>query len=166
MQIKVKLQTYQQKPLIIAPDFCPYAVVEIDTEQEKEIKIVSPQLCILCKKCEFISDVVSEGASSEELTRITKFFIEFNTKIANSISGQQFFLSKENRIPLVILISPILLDQCLQYACNNNSERIEELKNYIISHEIPICFILGCPVYLSRKLTKTPIMVVGEIIWK
>jgi hypothetical protein len=166
MQVNVKLQTYQQKPLIIAPDFCPYAITEIDVEQEKEIKIISPQICNLCKKCNFVSETISEGITIEESSKIAKYFTEFNTKIASSISGQQLYLSKENRIPLVILISSILLDQCLQYTCNNNNERIEELKNYIILHETPICFIIGCPVYLSRKLTKTSIMVVGEVIWK
>lgn len=167
MSIKVKLQRFQDSDLIIAPDFCPYRFFKKHKEGSQEgAYVVPPSFCPLCKRCEFVTEFAEDGIFKEEEQKIVKYFKEFNTKIANSISGQFLYLSKEKRLPLIILISVSILEQCLQYVCGDNKKRIEELKNFIFSNEIPICHIFHCPVILSPKLTKTPVMVVGEIEWK
>lgn len=160
MSIKVKLRNFPNSELIMAPDFCPYKF------SKEGFSVVAPSLCPLCKRCEFVTDFAEDGITKEESQKITLYLKSFNSKIANSINGQFSYLSKEGRLPLMILISANVLEQCLQYACGVDKKRIEELKNFIFSNELPICHILHCPVVLSPKLTRTPIMVVGEIEWK
>ena len=166
MKSKVKLETIGNGGAKIkAPDFCPYKE-EAGFVDGKYYYKIHPSICALCKKCEFLTEDISDGISDVDRSKIVKYLVEFNSKIANSISAQNLYLTKENRIPLMIIINFDTLSQCLQYVYNNDSKKIEETKNYILLHNYPICYILGCPVMFSNKLTKSPIQVVGEIQWK
>jgi len=170
MSIKVKLEILESgSPLIKAPEFCPYKET-VGVVEGVSIYGVPSSLCLLCRKCDFVMEDITmgitNGITQGERDKCNAYFTHFNTKIANSISGQRLYLTKEDRLPLIILINIGLLDQCLQYACENNKKRIEEIKNYIISNETPICHVIGCPVVLSNKLTKSQIQVVGEVQWK
>ncbi len=166
MSVKVKLEVLGNGGSYIkAPDFCPYKEA-IGFSDGQTIYQVPAALCPLCRRCDFTIEDTSLGITQNERDKCHAYFTHFNTKIANSISGQQLYLTKENRLPLIILVNINLLDQCLQYVCNNNKQRIEEIKNHLIFNETPICHVIGCPVVLSNKLTKSPIQVVGEVQWK
>lgn len=153
-------------PLICASKDCPYAVLE-----NGGAGVVHASICTLCKKCEFSiegepEETASEvpGLTAQELHNVTKFLSE-DPKISSSILGQHQFLRKENRIPLVILISSKTLNAALDTVCQT-----AERKQLLISHYLceggPLCTILGCPVYFSSKLTLSPVQVVGEIQWR
>ncbi|MCK9542545.1 MAG: hypothetical protein M0R03_11015 [Novosphingobium sp.] len=164
MSPKIKLEKYKNTNLILAPDFCPYQI--IDYEDGEVVRLANPTFCLLCKKCHFYTDDgIEENITKEEKEKLIKYFTEFNSKLSASISGQYLFLSKEGRLPLAIFINIAILDQALQYVYDNNKEKINKIKNFIISHETPIFYIMGCPVYLSSKLTKSSVMVVGEVAW-
>jgi len=153
----IKLKTVGNGPYIEAPPFCPY----------KTDDTVHSSICQLCKICEFTTyEVEKEGISDTEKHSFIDYLTSFNSKIAASIAGQHKFLTKNNRLPIAVLISSHLLDQALQYVCREDAGRLQPLLNYIIAAQTPICFILGCPVYLALKLTKSPILVIGETFWK
>lgn len=176
---KVKLEIWKKGSRIIAPDFCPYKVQEKDVHREYtskgdgyslisddlEIFTVNSSLCPLCKLCNFIPNTIDK-----ETELRTDKFVEYltlvNEEVATLINNQNFYLRKKDRIPLTILINPEIFDMMLKLVYKDNIEEYNKVHSYFINNEIPICFILGCPVYLSRKLTKSKVMVIGEIEWK
>jgi len=161
---RVVLKVIGTGPFIEAPSHCPYSSMGVKTGEFP--LVVNSVICPICKICEFIPEDFSEDFLSDlDKEKVINYLSEFNSKVASSISGQMLFLSKEHRMPLVILISPKLFEQLLQYVCEEK-EKKQKLFNYFLQTETPICYILGCPVYLSRKLTKSSVQVVGEISWR
>jgi len=163
---KVKLEVWKVGPHIIAPEHCIYRYWDSSGEggcNYKEAYIVHPSVCSICKLCDFTSDI-------KDLTLYVDKFINYltlvNTEVSTSINHQSFFLRKNDRIPLFILINPEIFDSMLKWSYQEEDEIYQKVHAYYLNNEIPLCYILGCPVYLSRKLTKSKVMVVGEIEWK
>lgn len=177
--MKVKLHPFNNGPYIVAPSHCPYKFEEtvnsnmysvgIDsggiTSSSSFVSIVNSSLCPLCKLCEFTPDVIDKGL--EIKTReFENYLTLINESVSKSISGQIFYLQKENRLPIAILISPETFDSMLKLAYREDVDQYNLAHSYFLNNEVPICYVSGCPVYLSRKLTKSSVQVVGEIEWK
>jgi hypothetical protein len=178
----VKLEVWKTGPYIIAPDYCPYKKQEKDVQMELTenalngggyyfndidtgIYTVHSSICSLCKRCNFTSTTLKPemDIKTEEFV---KYLTLINTKVSVSINNQNYFLRQKDRIPLVILISPEIFDSMLNLIYRDNNELLNQVKSYFINTESPFCYILGCPVYFSRKLTKSNVMIIGEIEWK
>ncbi len=175
--MKVKLEVWKKGPFIIAPSHCPYKVQEKDVHREYTSKMdgyslvvedldvftVNSSICPLCKLCDFT-------LPKEEIEFKTEEFVKYlnliNTNISVSINNQNYYLKKNERIPLIILINPSVFDSMLNLIYKDDKDTLYKVKSYFLTNESPICHILGCPVYLSRKLTKSEVMVVGEVSWK
>jgi len=165
---KIKLNVWKTGPYIEAPDFCPYKFWDSYGEEASNRRqefIVHSSLCTLCKLCDFTPALLKP-----EIDIKTEEFIKYltliNTKISTAINNQNYFLRQKDRIPLAILISPEIFDSMLNLVYRDNLETLNQVKAYFINNEIPLCYLLGCPVYFSRKLTKSDVMVVGEVEWK
>jgi hypothetical protein len=154
---------------VIAPDFCPYAEVNLEEPRSKSVEfIVRPGICCVCKKCEFIPDIdimESSSLTQKEKDAFQEYLAHTNLKTATSLSGQHQYLLKQDRIPIAIFISKVLCDSMIKEVIKDEN-RGRTLLGYFLTEEIPICYVLGCPVYLSKKLTKSNIQVVGEVEWK
>ncbi len=176
-KVLLKITTTGQ---VIAPDFCPYKepqydydVIETPANTCPCLKptgkfIVHPSVCCICKKCEFISDidiVESSSLTQKEKDAFQEYLAHTNLKTATSLSGQHQYLLKQDRIPIAIFISKVLCDDMIKEVIKDEN-RGRTLLGYFLTEEIPICYVLGCPVYLSKKLTKSNIQVVGEVEWK
>jgi hypothetical protein len=165
--ITVKLETWKTGPYIIAPDHCPFKFWDSYGEDEsyKGSLVVHSSFCPLCKLCNFTPAILRP-----EIDIKTEEFIKYltliNTKVSVSINNQNYFLRQKDRIPLVILISPEIFDSMLNLVYRDNLEVLNQIKSHFLNNEVPLCHILGCPVYFSRKLTKSNVMVIGEIEWK
>jgi len=173
----VKLEIIGQGPYIVAPDFCPYR--EIVTEAhasdttyviEGSYSKIHPSICAICTYCTFIPE--STGFRRDDLPIqdfergvFIKYLTEFNSKIANNILLQHKYLLSKRRTPIAIFISPPLLSQILEY-CGMQEPRKLAIQDIVFYKEQPLCAIVGCPVYVSRKLSRVPVQVVGEITWK
>ena len=158
---KVQLERFSEFsdiPTIKAPDFCPY---------RDPIGWVSPTMCPLCKICTFVPKTVPLDLeiTQAEKDAIAKFLTLDNKIISASLSGQNQYLQKQGRLPLVVLISFPLFESCLRVAAPAN-ERFEVLKSHFLMSEEPISWIMGCPVYYNSKLTQSQVQLVGEIVWK
>lgn len=161
---RVVLKVVKTGPFIEAPKHCPHSSVGVDPFESLEV--VNSGICPLCKICDFVHEDFGDAFLNDpDKEKVIYYLSEFNSKVASSISGQMLYLSKEHRIPLSILISPKLFEQILQYICGEKKNK-QNLFNYFLQTETPICHLMGCPVYLSRKLTKSAIQVVGEISWR
>ena len=178
---KVKLEPINNGPYIKAPEFCSYKVLrdnfsEFDKLIAKEqgiklwegFSVVNSSLCPLCRQCDFVSDVdfeILSNITQEERQGFITYLTYTNAVVSSSISRQSVYLGKENRVLLVILLSPETFDEMLKSTVDIE-ERRSRITSYYANVEIPICYILGCPVYFSRKLTKSDVQVVGEVQWK
>jgi len=168
---KVKLQTAGNGSKIVAPDFCPFKQTDLTSQpsQSQVISTVSPSLCAVCKYCTFLIDISTDehcDLSVFEKEKFIKYLTETNTQVSSALIAQKQYLSKQNRAPLAILLTPSLALQAFQYICSPNAEQAKVKFNYYRFHESPICEVYGCPVYVSRKLSKSFIQLVGDIVWK
>ena len=143
---------------IKAPDFCPY---------RSGTGTVNPALCPLCKICTFVPETVPLDLeiTQTEKDAIAKFLTSENKVVSASLSGQNQYLQKQGRLPLVVLISYPLFESCMRAAATSN-ERFEALKSHFVMSEEPIAWIMGCPIYYNNKLTQSQVQLVGEIVWK
>ena len=165
--INVKLEIWKKGPYIKAPQHCSYKFEDSYGEGDGYEKsfVVNPSLCFLCKLCQFESNIQVDKLEIKVEKFIT--YLTFtNTEVSVSINNQNFYLKKQDRIPIAILINPEVFDMMLKLVYKDDEFVYSHVHTYILNNEIPICYILGCPVYLSRKLTKSKVMVVGEIEWK
>jgi hypothetical protein len=173
----VKLEILRQGPYIKAPDFCPYKESSTSAEFGFERHYIAPavfqilpSICALCKYCTFIPDIENNFIQESpildtEREVFIKYLVEFNSKIANDLLLQHKYLLSKNRTPIAIFISPSLFSQMLEFAGIQEKRRLT-VYSIVFYKEQPVCTILGCPVYVSRKLSRTPAQVVGEIAWK
>lgn len=165
----IKLEQFREGPYIKAPSFCPYASSSnTGLTDSGSTKIVHPSLCPLCKICRFVPELDSSRGlppTQQEQEAFATYITNTNLKLSASISGQSLYLSKGDRIPLVVLISFSALKDMLQATVSEDVRR-QELLGLYTTYEQPVCHVLGCPVYFSRKLTKSAVQVVGEIEWK
>ena len=186
----VKLEVIKQGPYIKAPDFCPYKEIIPNTiihpggesagngmgvatlyveHLEGTYNIIHPIICTACKYCTFLPNI--EGNFTEDLSIqdyetevFIKYLIEFNSKIANDILTQHKYLLSKYRTPIAMFISPSILSQILEYAGVQEKRKLS-IQSIVFYKEQPLCTIMGCPVYVSRKLS-IPVQVVGEVKWK
>jgi len=168
MSSKVPLKVIGNSNRIEAPEFCPYAEDEIDPFLlQTVVRSISPIICSVCKICSFVPEV--EGSltlTSTEKEKCISYLTKFNTHFANIINGQISYLAKKNRAVLAFLISANVLNNVLNYANDTNEARANALFHYYIEEEVPIFYLHGSPVYFARRLTMSPIQVVGEAPWK
>lgn len=166
---KVPLKVVGNTNRIEAPDFCPYAssdFYKVNEIHSIAVRVISPDICSVCKICTFVP--ISEGPAiltEEETKRCIDYLTSFNGHLSNIVSGQISFLTKKNRSVLALLISANILDNTLAYAVEDDRRR-EALFRHYTADETPIFYLYGSPVYFSRKLTLSPIQVVGEAPWK
>lgn len=157
--MKVKLEVYRQGPYIKAPEHCPYKYTEFDAPG------VNSSLCPLCKLCDFTVDNVEELKLLS--TECANYLTLLNEDVYRSITKQSNYLVKQNRIAVAILISAELFDMMINIVYRNESKEQRKLvRAHFINNLSPICFILGSPVYLSLRLTKSQVQVVGEVEWQ
>ncbi len=162
----VKLETWDGE-YIKAPDFCPYKAYKVKGEREsyEQGYVIHPSTCALCKLCNFVS--TSSKDFPEPLpSKFVEYLTLINEETSASILKQNSFLRKKDRIPLAILINPEVFNMMLKLVYKDDEDIYKQVYSYYLTNETPICFILGCPVYFSRKLTKSKVMVVGEVEWK
>ncbi len=167
---------------VIAPDFCPYKEPEpplqefaVTIHNNPGIKlipsnrfVVRPGLCCICKLCTFVPNIEGLQITSPTATErdaFQEYLAHKNLKISASLSGQHQYLMKQDRLPIAIFISRVLYDEMIKEVVEDGQRR-QSLLGFFLNEEIPLCHILGCPVYLSKKLTKSNIQVVGEVEWK
>lgn len=153
------------------PDFCPYKTVYnrvlISGRIVSEDTMVDPHLCVLCRLCTFVpkTAIVDTGITREEQEALARFLTATCKETSSSLSGQNQYLAKEGRVPLAVLMSYSLFEDAL-HAISTSEEHYKALHSHFSIVEEPLCYVMGCPVYLSRKLTKSRVQVVGEITWK
>jgi len=166
MPTKVPLHVKNDTSKIEAPSFCPYSQQSIDAFSFGK-RFINPSVCAICKVCTFIPEI--EGPltlTPEEKEKCVTYLTSYNTHLANIINGQISYLAKKNRAVLAFLVSANILDNVLNYANDTNETRANALFHYYVEEEIPIFYLHGSPVYFSRRLTMSPIQVVGEAPWK
>jgi len=116
--------------------------------------------------CTFIPDATSPlEFDPQENTRCKEYLVNFNSHLNRIITKQISFLLNKERSPLAILITANILRNMIDYAVEDKKRR-EVLFHYFIDFESVVCHAHGCPVYFSRKLTRSEIQVVGETEWK
>jgi len=86
--------------------------------------------------------------------------------LANIINSQISYLAKKGRAVLAFLVSANVLNSMLNCVNEANETRANALFHYYVEEEIPIFYLHGSPVYFSRRLTMSPLQVVGEAPWK
>ena len=167
---------------VYAPSFCPYKEPETvyvpgpyitdgilpGDNQPTGKFLVRPGLCCICKICTFVPDIEGLPLTSptqEEKDAFQEYLAHNNFRISASLSGQHQYLLKQDRLPISIFISRELYD-VMAIDVIKDEQRRQFLLGYFLNEESVICHILGCPVYLSKKLTKSNIQVVGEVEWK
>ncbi len=184
---KVKLNLIGKGPYIEAPVFCPYKETDLPhidlsslffassdssfgvplTLEENSLFVnkIHPGICSLCKYCTFVSQI-TEDITEEDTEMFVKYLTEFNSRISSSITRQMNFLLTTGRQPLSITLSANILQQMLQYRFPNDVPKQQKLLSQYSINESLLCRAFGLPVYINSKLTKSPVMVVGEIEWK
>ena len=95
-----------------------------------------------------------------------KYLTEFNSKVNSVITGQMSYLSSKERISLCILIRPDLAEQMLGYAFPGDVIKQQQLLSYFAVQQALVCEVYKMPVYVSTKLSKSILQVVGEVEWK
>lgn len=155
---------------VIAPDFCPYKELDIEfriTHVDDRF-LIRPGICCICKFCTFVPDIENLQSFSpmvQEQEGFQEYLAHKNLKVSSSLSGQHQYLMKQDRLPIAIFISRLLYDEMVREVVKDEQRR-QSLLGYFLTEETPLCHVLGCPVYLSKKLTKSNIQVVGEVEWK
>lgn len=165
---KVPLRVLNNTNRIVAPDFCPYAVRDIDQRQALGVTLasISPIICSVCKICTFIPSIDTPlEFSVQEKDKCKEYLTRFNTMLSSIINRQISYLMNKGRSPLAILITANVLENILGYSVDNK-ERRDTLFHYFVAEESSLGDIYGCPIYFSRKLTLSVIQVVGETEWK
>ena len=170
---------------VYAPSFCPYKEPEVKEEfvnssirlfdslpgvklVPTERFLIRPELCCICKICTFVPDIEGLPLTSptqEEKEAFQEYLAHNNFRISASLSGQHQYLLKQDRLPISIFINRELYD-VMAIDVIKDEQRRQSLLGYFLNEESVVCHILGCPVYLSKKLTKSNIQVVGEVEWK
>lgn len=154
----IELEVKGNGPYIKAPDICPYA-------EDGEIHTA---ICAVCKFCKFTSKI----KDSEQLTisipseQLQNYFTNTNKYLARSILGQDLYLKKLGRKPLLVLINHTVFRKALLEVLNQESAVVDIIFDKVLQYNLTICKILGCPVIVSKELTRTAIQLVGEISWK
>jgi len=170
---QISLEVINER-FIAAPDFCPHASLPADALLNSIKRIIAPQICSVCKACEFLSSVnesvlpvapASVGLSDAQRAKFIKYLTEVNGKLAQSVSSQLLYLRQKQRLPLAIFISSWVFQQAAAYL-QLSADEISLLLSYYGAVPQTIGVISGCPVILLAKLGKTNIQVVGEIEWK
>ena len=158
---KFKLEVYRTTSVIKAPTWCPYQY------EEQGEHAVNSSICPLCRICTFVPLTVPLDVEITQVERdaIAKFLTQDNKVVSASLSGQNQYLQKQGRLPLVVLISFPLFESAMRAAVPVD-ERFEALKGHFLLSEEPICFVMGCPVYYNPKLTQSQVQLVGEVAWK
>lgn len=161
MQI-VHLKHIGEGPFIEASPNCPHSTVDPSTEKS----IINAIICGICKSCKFITTEMDvSGLTEEESSKILHYLTEVDKDIADSISGQILYLKRKSRLALAMLLSPNAFLRALSSAIPDSARR-QSVFSYVLTYETPVCYIAGCPVYLSRKLTESQIQVIGEVSWR
>jgi len=178
----VNLKVIGNGPYIEAPEFCPYKesdntpdgytihassghIAYFNRTTPSFPDRISPVICSVCKYCTFLPEIIEDT----EIVDVHKFIVyltEVNSKLNYSITRQLGYLIKEGRQPLVILISAEICQQMLQYCFPQNVQQQQKLLSYYSINQIKLLELYNLPVYVSIKLTKSPVMVIGEIEWK
>ena len=95
----------------------------------------------------------------------SNYFTDINSQAMANITRQVNFLTRNRRVPLAILMRGDIITQMLQYVYYNDIQKQQNLLSVYANEQNCLCHILGLPVYLSIKLTRSQIIVVGEIEW-
>jgi hypothetical protein len=166
---KIKLEITNSGK-VIAPSFCPYAekeLVEGTKVTNNERLIVRPGLCCICKLCQFVPTdipIIKEIMQSEK-DSIAIYLTQQNKKVASAMLAQFQYLVKEEKSPIAMIIVWNLLQEALKSVIED-IDRMKQLEQYFLLNDVAICYCMGCPVYVSKKLSKTLLQVVGEIYWR
>lgn len=177
---KFKLTTVDNYPgFIYAPEWCPYKTALFSyPEWDKNLRtlvrrkekdsVVSASLCPLCRQCSFVVEgtIDTSDVTSEERSLFVNYLTQVNTRASTTLSAQLAFLGRSDKLPLGVLISPTLFDDMLAHIFVNNEERFQKIREFFFRTEEPICHLVGNPVYVSRKLTRSYLQVIGEVEWK
>ena len=173
---KIKLEVLDaHQGIIKAPDFCPYkrpygdsmecmpwGIIPIDQRYG-----IHASVCKLCKICDFES-ILDESENPNVFSKVQVNLVVNgllkNEEFLDSVMRQIRFLQKTDRSPLMVLLSFSFVEKLIK-------DTLEEVYwtdaiTYFTQNTFEIHNIAGIPVYFSRKLVKTPIMVIGEIEWE
>jgi hypothetical protein len=157
----ILLEVYKNGPYIKAPDYCPYKFYE-----NESLNIVHSSLCPLCNLCKFDPFIKKLDELDLKTSEFINYLTLLNTEVSTMINNQNYFLQSKGRLPLVILINPEVFDSMLKLSYRDDFDMYNSVHSYFLNTGSPICFILGCPVHFSRKLTQSKVMVVGEFKWE
>ena len=164
---KFKLQraTGMDTAHIVAPAWCPY---KEGSEHVEDEQVVHVGMCGLCRQCEFIpiTALPESSLSPNERSLFVNYLTQVNIRAATTLSAQQAFLGKSDKLPIAILLSPTLFEELLHHVYADNPFRLQKVMSHFSNTEEPLCHLMGMPVYMSRKLTKSYLQVVGEVAWK
>lgn len=86
-----------------------------------------------------------------------------NQIVLGSVMKQIHYLQTKDRLPLIILISYATLSAIVDTMDVSNKPL---LLSRVAEIDTPICVISGLPLYFSPKLTRSGVMVVGEVEWQ
>ncbi len=164
---KIILKVTNNRDRIKAPEHCPYRI--LSDYATGNVWDVSVTLCPICKLCNFMPDVdISNQTNSitqQDRDSISLYFTQKNKKVANAMLAQFQYLVKEEKTPLLMIIQWKLLQEALDNVIQDFEKR-KCVEQYFLLNDAIICYCMGCPVYVSKKLSKTLLQVVGEIQWR
>jgi hypothetical protein len=168
------------KGLIEAPDFCPFKQnEEVDIEvlnvsqtargdgllpsyRPIYAEVVNASICQLCKLCEFYTGPAADVLTSDDYAQVEKV-LTANKEILTTVVNQVKFLQKQERIPLLVIVSFETLKNVVYQALDG--PLFDKKLSVFVNTKAPICLLAGLPVYFSDKLTRCAVQVVGEVDW-
>ena len=174
----VKLEVLTITGMIAAPDFCPYATLvsipgdftldsTLPAQMYTRRRGINPAICACCRVCSFFPDPEEFKHTDNSLNTVQKEKIVKNllddAQFLDAVHAQIVYLKGKERIPLAVFVNFELLERVIRGSMP--SDTYQSGISYFTGLECPIAYIAGMPVYFSRKLTASKVLVFAELEW-
>jgi hypothetical protein len=84
----------------------------------------------------------------------------------DAIARQKMILQRENRSTIAIFLSVDTLRFIMLQVFTKHEEEIDMMLDTLLALEVPVAHLGDLPVYVSPRLSRAPIFVIGDILWE
>lgn len=88
-----------------------------------------------------------------------------HVELLAAISKQKIVLHNQDRRDVAIFLSPAMFKELLKNGLSNSAQ-VDALYDVMTALQVPVGFLGDLPIYISEKLTRAPVFVVGDISWR